>query len=107
MTVALIKYVDRWAVDDPVDDYVIMQHDIAMYALMCEGEPMKIRRVTLEVEVSWECDGNSVLEMLRQGFDEIGYDSDGSSLPYQAQVVSEVESPNTQIGNVLEWPPES
>lgn len=31
---ALIKYADRWAVEDPVLDYIILRHDAAMYQQM-------------------------------------------------------------------------
>ena len=66
---------------------------------------MKIRRVLLEVEVPWEFDADDVLECLHQGFNEIGYSVEGIPVPHQEQVVSERESPSTQIGDVTEWPP--
>ena len=67
---------------------------------------MKIRRTLLEVETPWEINQDAMLECLRQGFDEIGYGRDGTPTPYQAQVVSFEESPNTQIGEVVERPPQ-
>ena len=66
---------------------------------------MKVRRIVLEVEVPWEFDIDVVLECLRQGFDEIGYSVEGIPVPHQEQLIHEHESPNTQIGDVTEWPP--
>ena len=34
MTTALERYKDRWAVDDPVMDLIILWHDQRMYAAM-------------------------------------------------------------------------
>lgn len=66
---------------------------------------MKVRRVTLQVEVPWEFKASEVLECLAQGFDEIGYYvQEGSLVPHQAQIVSDVISPNTQIGDIKQWP---
>jgi hypothetical protein len=67
MTTALIRYADRWAVDDPIDDYVIMRHDIAMYALMREGEPMKMRRVLVEVILPEQCGDAHAYNMIKRG----------------------------------------
>ena len=59
---------------------------------------MKIRRVTIEVEVPWSFAAKDVLECLAQGFDEIAYDVNSIAVPRQAQIVSDVLSPSTQIG---------
>ena len=75
---------------------------------------MKIRRVTIEVEVPWDAtyettplpkkmDGDGILYVLKRGMDEV-YDLTG--FPHQAQVVKEEVSPNTQIGVFAKWPPQ-
>ena len=61
---------------------------------------MKIRRVTIEVEVPWSFAAKDVLECLAQGFDEIGYTGkNGDPVPCQAQIIGDVLSPTTQIGS--------
>lgn len=67
---------------------------------------MKVRRVTVEIEVLWAVSSREVLECVRQGFDEIAYDPrTGAAVPHQEQIVREEESTNTQIGGVYQWPP--
>ena len=39
MTTALMRYADRWAVDDPVLDYIIFRHDAAMLSYQWLGVP--------------------------------------------------------------------
>jgi hypothetical protein len=60
---------------------------------------MKVRRVTLQVEMPWEFKAASILECLAQGFDEIGYDGE-IGIPYKAQIVGDVLSTSTQIGGI-------
>ena len=62
---------------------------------------MRVRRVTLEIEVPWSFSAKAVLECLRQGFDEIAYDADTNAVPHQEQVVNDVVSANTRIDNVV------
>ena len=78
---------------------------------------MKIRRITLEVEVPWnaeyetalttkQLDGDGVLKAFQRGMSVLYEDTtEDNTPPHQAQVVSEEESPNTQIGEVTTWPP--
>jgi hypothetical protein len=72
---------------------------------------MKIRRVTLEIEVPWNAeyesmmrsrplDGKGLLRALNAGLNEM---FDITCIPYQAQVVKEEVSKNTQIGVFTEW----
>lgn len=42
---------ERWAVEDPFLDFLQFMHDKAMYEAMREAEPMRMRRVVLEVLV--------------------------------------------------------
>ena len=42
MTTALIRYADRWAVEDPVLDYIILRHD-ALYHAALSGEPNAVK----------------------------------------------------------------
>lgn len=74
---------------------------------------MKVRRVTIEIEVPWDAefetvllndalDGQGLLLALQYGLNRM-YDCVDAP-PHQAQVVGEVESPNTRIGEVTEWP---
>lgn len=53
---------------------------------------MRIRRVTLEVEVPWDDEASTVLEGLQSGLLRRGVRN-------QAQVVKDEESPNTKV----EW----
>jgi hypothetical protein len=51
---------------------------------------MKIRSVTIEVEVPWEFDADAVLECVHQGFSEIGFTpynhpNGGGGIPYPHQ----------------------
>ena len=64
---------------------------------------MKVRRVTIEIEVPWEFDSDAVMACVNQGFDEIGYDFEGTPVPHQAQVVSDAISTNTCIGSIVDW----
>jgi len=69
---------------------------------------MKIRQVTLQVEVPWEFKADEVLECLVQGFDELGYSSIGLAgirAPHQEQIIGNIISTNTQIGEIKQWPP--
>jgi hypothetical protein len=68
---------------------------------------MKVRRVTLQIEVPWELKAPEVLECLAQGFDEITYEHYGESavVPHQVQVVGDTLSTNTMIGEIKQWPP--
>jgi len=60
---------------------------------------VKIRRVTIEVEVPWSFAAKDVLECLAQGFDELAYSGKNCApTPCQAQIVSDVLSPSVQIG---------
>ena len=75
---------------------------------------MKVRRVTIEIEVPWNAtfqtvlyprklDGDSLLHALRCGLNTLYEDVEQP--PHQAQLVSAVVSPNKQIGEVKRWPP--
>jgi hypothetical protein len=60
---------------------------------------MKIKRVTFEVELPFDCTAEiPVMLALRSVFSSIG-------IPMQAQVTQVEVSPNTQIGDVTTWPP--
>ena len=72
---------------------------------------MKVRHVTIEIEVPWNAeyetalrinplDGKGLLHALDKGLDLL-YDL--TCIPYQAQIAREKESHNTQIGVFTEW----
>jgi len=61
---------------------------------------MKVRRITIEVDVPFEYDGAYVLRALSLGFGE-----QCEEIPYQAQVASETLSTNDRIGSVTESAP--
>jgi hypothetical protein len=74
---------------------------------------MKVRRVTLEIEVPWNAeyetallnktlDGAGLLLALDKG---LGNLYDLTWIPYQAQVIKEEVSANKMIGVTTEWPP--
>jgi phosphodiesterase/alkaline phosphatase D-like protein len=60
---------------------------------------MKIRRITIEVEVPWKVSSDEVLSHLRVGSDELT-----EFIPYQAQVVKDELSPNKRIGFYQRFP---
>lgn len=60
---------------------------------------MKIRRITIEVEVPFEYDGAWLLARLAVGVAE-----GVNEVPYQAQVMNEEHSTNTQIGTTVSVP---
>ena len=69
---------------------------------------MKVRRVTIEIEVPWEFSAEEVLECVWQGLDEVScFDVSyvqRQPVPHQEQVVKDELSLNTQIGDATEWP---
>ena len=75
---------------------------------------MKVRKVTIEIEVPWNAtfqtvlyprklDGDGLLHALRVGMGEL-YDGLDPTPPCQTQVVSAEVSTNKQIGVFTEWP---
>ena len=75
---------------------------------------MKVRKVTIEIEVPWNAeyetmlfnnplDGAGLLHALDKG---LGSLYDLTWIPYQAQVIKEEVSANKQIGVTTEWGPE-
>jgi len=60
---------------------------------------MKVRRVTLEVEVPWDITADRVLDYLDYGV------RNGRPLvvPHQAQVVKDERSPNVRIGKARKF----
>ena len=74
---------------------------------------MKIRKVTIEIEVPWNAeyetvllnkplDADGLLYALGKGLDVL-YDL--TWIPYQAQIIEEEVSTNKKIGVITEWPP--
>ena len=60
---------------------------------------MKVKRVTFEVEVPFECMAElAVMAALGTVFRRLG-------IPYQAQTISVEVSHNTRIGELTKWPP--
>lgn len=74
---------------------------------------MKVRHVTIEIEVPWNAeyetalfnkplDGKGLLLALDKGLDVL---FDLTCIPYQAQIIKETVSSSKQIGVFTKWPP--
>lgn len=71
---------------------------------------MKVKRVTLEIEIPARAGIKSadLVKRLRVFVENWPYASHSEveyKFPCQVQILSDVISPNTQIGSVKQWPP--
>ena len=72
MSTALIKYADRWAVEDPILDYIILRHDAAMYQQMMAKDEDTEETVEQQQAQNANYSGWTLIELFGHGH-EAGY----------------------------------